>query len=67
MNAEIITYLRTHPDATCADIAFAIKQSAAYVSTALRLLKADGKIVRSKGNTKGTRYRVALAKKAGAR
>jgi DNA-binding MarR family transcriptional regulator len=71
MQVEILTYLRLHPDATCADIAFALGQRPAYVSTEIRLLKKDGKIVITKGNTRGMRYRVApgvrVAGKAGTR
>jgi DNA-binding MarR family transcriptional regulator len=55
---RLIAYIAENPGQTCEQIAEALKVKASIMSVRLREARAAGTI-KSKGNTRGTRWRIA--------
>lgn len=57
-SAEVLAYIRAHPDCRAVDVAYALGVPVYAVSAELRLLTKGGTIT-SAGRTRGTRYVLA--------
>jgi hypothetical protein len=58
LHAAVLAHVQANKGQRCEEIAALLEQPAALVSVVLRHLRDTGK-VKSKGNTRGTRWRAA--------